>query len=77
MAAPVAEQSLYFVILALLFTTVSCLKLTYQYDQEQNLRAFFKVRIRDETRSVFWKLLYVVLSRVQFIVLVCLFYNGL
>ena len=55
--------------------TISSLKMTYQYDQDQNLRKFFEQRIKEP--GLFWKLVYIALARIQFVVLVALFYNGL
>ena len=73
---PVAEQLLYFAILACFFMSVSCFKLTFAYDQDKVLKdAFFK-RCEDKTASSFYKFLFFILKHIQTLVLICLFING-
>mmetsp|Transcript_34734 Transcript_34734/g.53328 ORF Transcript_34734/g.53328 Transcript_34734/m.53328 type:complete len:348 (-) Transcript_34734:7663-8706(-) len=73
---PILEQSLYFVILSLLFMTISCFKLTFEYDQNKYLINQFKQKIMSKTASSGWLFLFFILRYIQQVVLIALFING-
>jgi hypothetical protein len=73
---PVAEQLLYFAILACFFMSVSCFKLVFAYDQDQVLKDAFFNRCKDKNASSFYKFLFFILKHIQTLVLICLFING-
>jgi len=73
---PIFEQCLYFIILGLLFTSFTCLKLIQENKQEDLLKEFMVRKITSPNASVIYKLVYFVLKYIHTLVLVILFIQG-
>ena len=73
---PILEQSLFFVVLVLIFMTISCLKLTYDQDQTEFVKQSFFYLIQHEKGSIFWKFLWFLFKHIQTLILVLIFLKG-
>jgi hypothetical protein len=70
MENPIAEQCLYFFILCNLAFCVSCLFLSFRFDQDEELINFWKEKIKN--KRIFWMMLYLCLGHLHVIILLIL-----
>lgn len=67
---------MYFVVLILIFMTISCLKLTYNQDQTEYVKNNFFSLIQKEKGAMFWKFLWFFFKHIQTLILVIIFLKG-
>jgi hypothetical protein len=76
MENPILEQFLYFVILSLMFMSIACFKLSFEFPQNKYIINIFIEKIYDKNCSIMWKFLFLFLKYIQSIVLITLFVQG-
>ena len=75
---PISEQVLYFCILNLFFMTISCLKLTFESDQDYKIIDLFRSKIlKNPKSSIMWRIGLFLLKHIQTVFLLILFINGI
>lgn len=75
MEYPIAEQCLYFFILCNFAFCVSCLFLSFRFDQDEELQNFWNERINN--KRIFWMMSYLGLGHLHVIILLILLFDSI